>query len=54
MTDTYKCEACNGVFEKAWSDADAAAERDANFPGLKSEDQAVVCDDCYSEMTTLH
>ncbi len=57
MPDTYQCDACGGVFDKAWSDEEAGAERDKNFPGLEPEDQAVVCDDCYRKMMglpTLH
>ncbi len=53
MPDTYQCAACDGVFDKCWSDDEAAAERDENFPGLEPEDQAVVCDDCYRKMMGL-
>ncbi len=53
MPDTYQCASCDGVFDKGWSDEEAAAERDENFPGLEPEDQAVVCDDCYRKMMGL-
>lgn len=49
----YRCAQCRGVFEKGWSDEEAAAEADDNFPGLMTADpgeRAVVCDDCYKAM----
>jgi rubredoxin len=41
----YRCDNCGGVFDKGWSDEEAAAERDA--AGFVDVDCAVVCDDCY-------
>jgi hypothetical protein len=45
--ETYLCEECGGRFEKAWSDDEAAAERETLFPGVEIADCAVVCDDCF-------
>lgn len=45
----YKCAECGGVFEKGWSDEEAQAERDKNFPHLPDEIMVVVCDDCFEE-----
>ena len=53
MPNTSQCGACNGVFDKGWSDDDAVREWRENFPGLEPEDQAVVCDDCYRKMMGL-
>ena len=56
MSDTYRCAACGGVFEKqrdGWSHEEAVAEAAAKFPGLDIEDEtqaAIVCDDCYRAM----
>jgi hypothetical protein len=47
---TFTCESCGGTFDKVWSDEEAAAEAEENFPGLDVSDPAeagVVCDDCY-------
>jgi uncharacterized protein with PIN domain len=41
----YRCAICKEVFEKAWSDEDAQAERVGN--GWASVAVATVCDDCY-------
>ena len=48
--NTYKCEICEGVFEKGWSDEEASAELGKNFPGHAEEDCGLVCDDCYEKM----
>ncbi len=49
MTKTYQCENCTGVFEEAWTDAEARKEFDQNFHGHDPSDVARVCDDCYKE-----
>jgi hypothetical protein len=48
--DAYTCADCGGTFPKGWSDEEAAAERDRDFPRLAEEDMVVVCDDCYQAM----
>jgi len=53
MADQFQCAACDGMFEKGWSDEEAAAERDENFPDLEPEDSQIVCDDCYRKMMGL-
>ncbi len=45
-SNQYKCDLCGGIFEKAWSDEDALAEKVAN--GFADMDCAMVCDDCYN------
>ena len=49
--NTYTCSACNQVFEKGWDDSEAFAESEAMFGATAPEDLAVVCDDCFQEMT---
>jgi len=46
----YKCAACGGVFEKGWSDEEAAAELNARYGGIPVEACDVICDDCYNKM----
>lgn len=46
----YRCAQCGKVFDKGWSDEEAAAELGRTFPGFEIEDCAVVCDDCFKEI----
>jgi hypothetical protein len=49
--ETYQCANCDGVFIKDWSDEEAQAEYEENFPMTSQTDEpAVVCDDCYKAM----
>lgn len=55
LADEYRCAMCGGVFKKAWTDEEAKAEQEANGWGaLAPEDSAVVCDNCYRQMTALY
>ena len=50
MSGTFTCDNCGETHEKGWSDEEAAAEAQENFPGIDiaSRDEAgVVCDACY-------
>ena len=47
MTDTFKCVACRGTFNKGWSDEEAIAEHQEHFPEVPLEETDLVCDDCY-------
>jgi rubredoxin len=44
---TYQCEACHGIFEVEWTDAEAQEEMRTNFGDIPEEKCAVICDDCY-------
>lgn len=46
----YQCEACGGIFNKGWSDEEAAAELSATFPGFTPDESGIVCDGCYKAM----
>lgn len=48
--NTYKCEMCQCVFNKGWSDTKAQEEYDVNFPEYPNEDNVIVCDDCFKSM----
>lgn len=50
MTDTYTCERCKGVFEKGWTDEEAAAEAQQLFGDLSEDDKAVLCEDCFQAL----
>jgi len=48
--ETFTCARCGETHDKGWSDAEAAAEAQENFPGIDITDPdeaGVVCDDCY-------
>jgi hypothetical protein len=48
----YRCSCCNGVFNLNQSpewQAESKAEMERDFVGLKKEDAAIVCDDCYQK-----
>ena len=46
----YRCAVCEAVFEKGWSDEEAAGELDGNFPGFTPDDCELVCDGCYQRV----
>ena len=53
MSETFTCDNCGATHEKGWSDAEAAAEAEGNFPGMNISDPAeaaLVCDDCYQHI----
>jgi len=47
----YKCERCEDIFTKTWSDEEAEKEFQENFGHLPKELQqrAIICEDCYQE-----
>ncbi len=50
VTDTFTCDNCHRTFDKTWSDEEAAAEAQENFPGIDITDPdeaGVVCDACF-------
>lgn len=47
----FTCDACGETFPKAWSDEEAHAEAEEVFPDGVGDDPAMVCDDCYEQMT---
>ncbi len=53
MTETFTCASCGDTHEKIWSDEEAAAEAQQNFPGIDVTDPdeaPVVCDSCYQHI----
>jgi len=50
MSETYTCAKCNNEYDKGWSDEEAMAETDANFPDRGDKPLEVVCDPCYQKM----
>lgn len=49
----YQCAACGEIYEYGWSDDEAQAEYEENFPTYAKRGDAVdvVCDDCYLQLT---
>jgi rubredoxin len=49
-TRQYRCEACGGTFDEAWTEGEANAEAEVLFGVVDAStraDMARVCDDCY-------
>jgi hypothetical protein len=47
----YWCSGCNKIFDKGWSDAEAAEEFYDRHPGEPLDDTtAMVCDVCYESI----
>lgn len=49
----YRCYRCKGVFNKGWSDEDAAKEAGINFPGYEPCEDDLVCDPCFNKINVL-
>ncbi len=43
----FTCVMCGGIFRKGWTEADAVAEFNENFPGVAVERAALTCNECY-------
>ena len=49
-TEYFHCDGCGETFVKGWSDLEAEAEFQANFPDNSEDDEkAVLCDACYAQ-----
>ena len=50
---TYTCAQCGGVFAFAWSDEEADAEYERDFPSYVAAGapREVICDDCHQRFT---
>ncbi len=53
MSDQYTCTICKGIFDKGWSDEEAAAEKEEIFGSVPLEECDLVCDDCFNQLTAL-
>ena len=51
LDNEYRCAECGVVFEKGWTDDEAAEEAAHLFPGVIEKDMAMVCDDCFKKIT---
>jgi hypothetical protein len=43
---TFRCDMCQRVLGKSWSDEEAVEEMRSRFPGANRSEMLVVCDDC--------
>ncbi len=52
MKRTYICECCKGEYCSSadWSEADALAEKQINFPDVPMEEMVRICDDCFHKI----
>lgn len=49
IQEEYTCEMCGETYIKGWSNEEAKAEAEENFPGMDLTDSGLVCNDCYNE-----
>ena len=47
----YKCEMCQNIYEKGWSDEESEQEAKDIWGEIPQGDKAVICDDCYNRRT---
>jgi len=56
--DEYKCSSCLEVFklvrDENWSNEHAVEEFENSFGRKKTEDDAIVCDDCYKKIMAFN
>lgn len=45
--DEFRCEMCDGIYLRGWTEEEAKAEAVAN--GFDVNDCGMVCDDCYKK-----
>ena len=46
----FECPLCLKIFTKAWTEEEATAELEKNFPGYTKHESGLVCDDCYKKL----
>lgn len=47
---SFTCAHCGGTFIKGWTDEEALTAAARDFPDLKPQDAAVICEDCYRKL----
>ncbi len=50
---TYTCARCGRTFWKGWSEEEADAELEENFPGANKDDCVLACDSCYKAIMEI-
>ena len=53
MADTFKCFHCGETYEQAWTNKEAVAAKDKQFPDVAEEDCEEVCESCYRIILSL-
>jgi hypothetical protein len=46
-SNEFRCFICKEIFETGFTDEEALAELNANYPGMSPADCERVCHDCY-------
>lgn len=47
---SFKCNICEGVFEKELTDEEAKKQLEKEFPGWTTDQCDLICDDCYNKL----
>ena len=45
----YKCEICQNIYEKGWSDEEAENEVKEIWGEIPQNQRATICDDCFNK-----
>jgi hypothetical protein len=48
--EKFRCDCCQRLLTKAWTDADAIAEMQQRFPGADASKSMILCDQCANEL----
>jgi hypothetical protein len=49
-SEMFRCDGCQRVLSKKWSDDDAIAEMQQRFPGVDTSNVLLLCDDCVDKV----
>ncbi len=47
---TYICSMCKGEFEYNWTEEEAVAEKNENFPDVPMKECDIICDVCWNKI----
>jgi hypothetical protein len=47
--NSFQCSSCGEIFEKAWTDEEALAELQENFPDNDPNECDLICEDCFQK-----
>jgi hypothetical protein len=48
--ETFRCDGCQRVLKKGWSDEDAVREMQTLYPEADPSETLIYCDDCIDDL----
>jgi hypothetical protein len=49
----FTCDVCGETFIADWTEDEAMAEAEINFPGILKEKMGIACDDCFEKVMAV-